>query len=53
LENSSSHAPEKRSFLDSSFWESRKLENEEALKRLMREGVQYTSAVCVLAGKET
>ncbi len=46
-------APEMRSFQDSSLWESRKLENEDTLKRLMREGVQYTSAVCVLAGRDT
>lgn len=46
-------APNMRSFQDSSLWETRKLENEDTLKRLMREGVQYTSAVCVLAGKDT
>ena len=46
-------APEMRSFLDSSLWEARKLENEDTLKRLMREGVQYASAVCVLAGRDT
>jgi MTH538 TIR-like domain (DUF1863) len=42
-----------RSFYDSSLWESRKITNEEALKRLIRAGVLYTSAVCVLAGTET
>src|SRR5579885_1279145 len=42
-----------RSFYDSSLWESRKLEGDDALKRLIREGVRYTSAVCVLAGSET
>jgi hypothetical protein len=42
-----------RSFYDSSLWESRKLEGDEALKRLIREGVQNTSAVCVLIGSET
>jgi hypothetical protein len=42
-----------RSFYDSSLWESRKITNEEALKRLIRAGVLYTSAVCVLAGSET
>jgi hypothetical protein len=42
-----------RSFYDSSLWESKKLEGEEAIKRLIREGVGYTSAVCVLAGAET
>jgi len=42
-----------RSFYDSSLWESRKLEGDEAVKRLIREGVEYTSAVCVLIGSET
>lgn len=42
-----------RSFQDSSLWESRKLEGDEAIKRLIREGVDYTSAVCVLIGTGT
>lgn len=42
-----------RSFYDSSLWESKKLEGDEALKRLIREGVGYTSAVCVLIGTAT
>jgi hypothetical protein len=42
-----------RSFYDSSLWESRKLEGDDAVKRLIREGVEYTSAVCVLIGTET
>jgi hypothetical protein len=42
-----------RSFYDSSLWESRKLDGDDALKRLIREGVQYTSAVCVLIGTQT
>jgi hypothetical protein len=42
-----------RSFYDSSLWESRKLEGDDAVKRLIREGVQYTSAVCVLIGTDT
>jgi hypothetical protein len=42
-----------RSFYDSSLWESKQLEGDEALKRLIREGVEYTSAVCVLIGSET
>jgi hypothetical protein len=42
-----------RSFQDSSLWESRKLEGDEAIKRLIREGVEYTSAVCVLIGTDT
>lgn len=46
-------APNNRSFLDSSLWESQKLEGDDALKRLIREGVEYSSAVCVLVGTET
>lgn len=42
-----------RSFYDSSLWESKKAEGHETIKRLIREGVQYTSAVCVLVGTET
>lgn len=42
-----------RSFYDSSLWESRQLESPESLKNLIREGVKYTSAVCVLVGSET
>jgi hypothetical protein len=42
-----------RSFQDSSLWESRKLEGDEAVKRLIREGVEYTSAVCALIGTDT
>jgi hypothetical protein len=42
-----------RSFEDSSIWERKQLEGDDAVKRLIREGVQYTSAVCVLAGTET
>jgi hypothetical protein len=42
-----------RSFQDSSLWERRQLEGDDAVKRLIREGVQYTSAVCVLAGTDT
>jgi hypothetical protein len=42
-----------RSFYDSSLWESRKLEGPEALKRLIREGVNNTSAICVLVGSDT
>jgi hypothetical protein len=41
------------SFYDSSLWEARKLEGAEAVKRLIREGVCNTSAVCVLVGSET
>lgn len=42
-----------RSFYDSSLWESKKLEGDDALKKLMREGVECTSAVCVLIGANT
>lgn len=45
--------PSMRSFYDSSLWESRKLDGPEALKRLIREGVANTSAICVLIGAET
>ena len=40
-------------FYDSSLWESRKMEGEESLKRLIREVVEHTSVVCVLVGTET
>lgn len=46
-------SPAMRSFYDSSLWESKKLEGDEPVKRLIREGVDYTSAVCVLIGSET
>jgi len=42
-----------RSFYDSSLWESKKLEGDPAVKKLIRDGVCYTSAVCVLVGSET
>lgn len=42
-----------RSFYDSSLWESKKLEGDDALKKLTRDGVEYTSAVCVLIGTDT
>lgn len=44
---------EARSFYDSSLWEERKLADIEAIKRLIRTGVEYTSAVCVLVGTDT
>lgn len=46
-------APEMRSFYDSSLWERRQLEGPESLKNLIRDGVRYTSAVCVLVSSET
>jgi hypothetical protein len=42
-----------RTFQDSSLWESRKLTDPKAIKALIRFGVRYTSAVCVLVGTET
>lgn len=46
-------APFARSFYDSSLWESRQREGDQSLKNLIRQGVDYTSAVCVLIGAET
>ncbi len=40
-------------YYDASLWESRKLEGDEGLKRLIRDGVKNTSAVCVLVGTDT
>jgi hypothetical protein len=42
-----------RSFYDSSLWEARQIEGDDAVKRLIREGVQNTSTICVLVGTET
>jgi hypothetical protein len=42
-----------RSFYDRSIWETSKSSNPETLKKIMREGVEYSSAVCVLVGSET
>jgi len=42
-----------RSFYDSSLWEKKKADGDDAVKRLIREGVCNTSAVCVLAGADT
>lgn len=46
-------APEMRSFYDSSLWENRQLDSPESLKALIRDGVEHTSAVCVLVGSQT
>ncbi|MBI3249571.1 MAG: TIR domain-containing protein [Deltaproteobacteria bacterium] len=46
-------SPQMRSFYDSSLWERRQLESPESLKRLIREGVEHTSAICVLVGSKT
>jgi hypothetical protein len=42
-----------RTFQDSSLWEARKLTDPKAIKAIIRCGVNYTSAVCVLVGAET
>ena len=42
-----------RSFYDSSLWEARKLTDPEQIKALIRDGVSYTSVVCVLIGTDT
>ena len=42
-----------RNFYDRSLWESKKLEGPDALKRLIREGMEGASAVCVLIGTAT
>lgn len=42
-----------RSFYDSSLWEARQLEAADTVKQLIREGVEYTSVVCVLTGSHT
>jgi len=47
------NAQEMRSFYDSSLWESRQLGSAESVKSLIRDGVEHTSAVCVLVGSET
>src|ERR1700719_1196737 len=40
-------------FYDFSLWESKKLTGDDAVKNLIRDGVQGTSAVCVLIGALT
>jgi hypothetical protein len=42
-----------REFYDRSIWEQRSISDPESLKRLMREGVEHSSVVCVLAGSDT
>ncbi len=42
-----------RNFYDRSLWESKKLESDEALKALIRQGMTHASAVCVLVGSGT
>lgn len=46
-------SPFARSFYDSGLWESKKLQDPIAIKTLIRQGVQFTSTVCVLVGAET
>lgn len=45
--------PDNRSFYDSSLWEANKLTDPDRIKALIREGVDYTSVVCVLVGTGT
>jgi hypothetical protein len=45
--------PFNRSFHDSSIWEKREALEPVALKNLMREAVEHTSAICVLVGTNT
>lgn len=42
-----------RGFYDGSLWETKKRTSDDAVKNLIRDGVQNTSAVCVLIGTET
>jgi MTH538 TIR-like domain (DUF1863) len=42
-----------RNFYDRSLWESKKRESDDALKSLIRNGMEHSSAVCVLIGTET
>lgn len=42
-----------RDFYDRSIWEQRSISDPDSLKRLMREGVEHSSAVCVLVGSDT
>jgi MTH538 TIR-like domain (DUF1863) len=42
-----------REFYDRSIWKQREITDPEGLKRLMREGVEHSSVVCVLTGSDT
>jgi hypothetical protein len=42
-----------RDFYDRSIWEQRSITDPESLKRLMREGVEHSSVVCVLVGTDS
>jgi hypothetical protein len=42
-----------RSFQDSSLWEAKKITKDDVIKSVIRAGVCFTSAVCVLVGSET
>src|SRR5690242_3989902 len=42
-----------RGFFDSSVFEAKQKESDDALKAFLREGVENTSVTCVLAGNET
>jgi Thoeris protein ThsB, TIR-like domain len=45
--------PFMRNFYDRSLWESKKRESDDALKSLIRAGMEHSSAVCVLIGTGT
>ncbi len=42
-----------RNFYDRSMWETKKRESDDALKSLIRAGMEHSSAVCVLVGTAT
>ena len=45
--------PFMRNFYDRSMWETKKRESDDALKSLIRAGMEHSSAVCVLVGTAT
>ena len=45
--------PFMRNFYDRSMWETKKRESDDALKSLIRNGMEHSSAVCVLVGTAT
>jgi MTH538 TIR-like domain (DUF1863) len=47
------NAQQMRSFYDRSLWERRQLNCPDPVKTIIRDGVEYASVVCVLAGSET
>jgi MTH538 TIR-like domain (DUF1863) len=44
---------QKNSFVDSSIWEESEAQDPETVKQIIRDGVSYTSVVCVLVGTES